>query len=293
MGYYKMTMLEESLHIKGIFSFHFFEYVKNFSGKEENHDFWEFVYVDYGRIQVFSDEDSVFLSAGEAFLHKPNELHNIFSMEEYASVIIFSFAAECEKIECLCKKALKIYGEEKYVLEQFFQCGSRAFEEPWDIFEQPQVKLAQQMPYGMQQVTLRYLEILLLKLIQKETEGNTGIKQVKDGEIETNMDKVVKILQKHLFDKLSMEDVSRESGYSKSYLAKLFKNMANMGVMDYYNQMKIKEAKRMISEGKNSFAEIAEKLNYSSVHYFSRCFKKSTNMTPSGYKISVKRKMTI
>ena len=40
MGYYKMTMLEESLHIKGIFSFHFFEYVKNFRGKEEKHDFW-------------------------------------------------------------------------------------------------------------------------------------------------------------------------------------------------------------------------------------------------------------
>jgi len=44
----------------------------------------------------------------------------------------------------------------------------------------------------------------------------------------------------------------------------------------------------MIRNGKFNFSQIAEQLGYSSIHYFSRQFKKVTDMSPSEYASSVK-----
>ena len=44
----------------------------------------------------------------------------------------------------------------------------------------------------------------------------------------------------------------------------------------------------MIREKQYNFTEIAQRLGYSSVHYFSRHFKQVAGMTPSEYAASVK-----
>jgi len=70
----------------------------------------------------------------------------------------------------------------------------------------------------------------------------------------------------------------------------MFKAKTNYGVMAYFRMLKMEEAKKMIREGRYNFTEISELLGYESLHYFSRSFKKYTNMSPSEYAISVKAK---
>ena len=154
--------------------------------------------------------------------------------------------------------------------------------------------LRQETPFGACQLAARYLEAMLILLIQSEQGAiNSSRARRRAGELDSTVDKVVETLQKHLYSRTSMETICRETGYSVSYLSRIFKKTMNMGVMDYYNHLKIQEAKRMISEGSYTFARIAEELNYSSVHYFSRVFKQMTGMTPSGYRSSLQGKNTI
>ena len=72
--------------------------------------------------------------------------------------------------------------------------------------------------------------------------------------------------------------------FSKSYLKKLFKNATGYSIMDYYTHLKIERAKILIKSGEMSVSEIAELLGYSSIHYFSRVFKKKTGLSPTEYK---------
>ena len=58
--------------------------------------------------------------------------------------------------------------------------------------------------------------------------------------------------------------------------------------MQYFSALKIDEAKKLISYNRYTFTEIAYRLGYSSLHYFSRQFKKSTEMTLSEYARSIK-----
>ena len=59
-------------------------------------------------------------------------------------------------------------------------------------------------------------------------------------------------------------------------------------MIDYFNKLKIRAAKEMIREGRLNFTQIAARLGFQSVHYFSRRFKLLTGMSPSEYADSVK-----
>ena len=52
--------------------------------------------------------------------------------------------------------------------------------------------------------------------------------------------------------------------------------------------MKIDFAKQLIRENDMNFTQISDFLGYSSIHYFSRQFKRSTGMTPSEYVSSIR-----
>ena len=74
---YIKTTLEEELIIKRIVTIHYFEYRKDFVFTGEKHNFWEFVYVDKGEINVTADERVFRLEHGEMIFHKPNEFHTL------------------------------------------------------------------------------------------------------------------------------------------------------------------------------------------------------------------------
>ena len=57
--------------------------------------------------------------------------------------------------------------------------------------------------------------------------------------------------------------------------------------MEYFSELKIEEAKKLLREDNLSVSQITFKLNYSSIHNFSRAFKKATGFSPTGYKKSV------
>ena len=74
---------------------------------------------------------------------------------------------------------------------------------------------------------------------------------------------------------------------SRSLIQKLFKEETGWSVMEYFYRLKIEEAKRLIREETNNFTQIADILGYSTIHYFSRQFKKIVGMSPSEYSKSI------
>ena len=60
------------------------------------------------------------------------------------------------------------------------------------------------------------------------------------------------------------------------------------GVIEFFSRMKIDFAKQLIRENDMNFTQISDFLGYSSIHYFSRQFKKLSGMTPTEYATSIK-----
>ena len=67
----------------------------------------------------------------------------------------------------------------------------------------------------------------------------------------------------------------------------LVKFHSKIYVFGNFNNIKIEKAKEYIRENEKNFTQISDELGFTSIHYFSRLFKKKTGMTLTEYRSSV------
>ena len=68
MAYYGVN-LHDSITLGRIFSIHYFEYMSDFSFEGESHNFWEFVCVDKGEVDVTRGKNHTILKKGDLVFH--------------------------------------------------------------------------------------------------------------------------------------------------------------------------------------------------------------------------------
>ena len=91
---------------------------------------------------------------------------------------------------------------------------------------------------------------------------------------------------------MSVESICHDNLIGRSQLQKLFRERYGCGVIEFFSRMKIDLAKKLIQKNEMNFTQISEFLGYSSIHYFSRQFKKLAGMTPTEYATSIRMKQT-
>lgn len=96
--------------------------------------------------------------------------------------------------------------------------------------------------------------------------------------------KAQKYVLLNLDKKITLRDVSEHLHMNPSYFSRIFKQHTNVNFIDYVNQMKIEEAKKLIDHTNESMEQIAEKLGFESKGYFNKVFKKYYGASPSEYK---------
>lgn len=79
----------------------------------------------------------------------------------------------------------------------------------------------------------------------------------------------------------TIEKLAMLAGYSQSRFQQLYRFAYGQSPIDDLIRFRIHNAQTKIATGKLNITEIAAECGFSSVHYFSRCFKKVTGKTPS------------
>lgn len=80
-----------------------------------------------------------------------------------------------------------------------------------------------------------------------------------------------------------MREVAQRIGYSYSYVAQVFKEEMGISLQAYYTNKKLKKAMQMLAQKHKSVTQVAELLQYQSIHSFSKAFKKLTGLTPTEF----------
>ena len=71
---------------------------------------------------------------------------------------------------------------------------------------------------------------------------------------------------------------------SYSHLFRTFKQKFGMTPIEYKNALRIKKAKKMLCDFDLSVGEIAERLGFEGMCYFTRAFKKHVGVSPLNYR---------
>ena len=105
--------LAVDLDVEEIITVHYFEYRNDFSFEGESHDFWEFLCVDKGEVQVRAGTETYLLKKGEMIFHKPNEFHSVMATGQSApNLVVISFSCHSEAMRFF-ENALLTIGEEE------------------------------------------------------------------------------------------------------------------------------------------------------------------------------------
>jgi len=293
-GLYEYTPLEEVLAVENLISFHYYEYAPHYIGLVESHDFWEMVYVNSGTIQCNAGPLTLELRQGQAVFHPPMEPHQLVSIGRDSSIVILSFTCAAMQTELFRGRVIHLDRMQRELVSFIYTQGQQLFQPPYNELYQPRLNLMPDMPYGGLQLIRNQLEILII-LLQRSmlARGETPKAAAQDTpranlySRETVVNSVVAILRANLDRNLCLQDIAHGLNFSPSYLQKVFREEMHMSIMKYYRNLKISEAKKLISSGAHSFTEISEMLGFSSVHHFSNVFRKAVRMTPSEYRHSV------
>ncbi len=286
---YVKTVMNKTLEITDIVSIHYFEYAKNFIFSGEFHDFWELVYADKEELLITAGAHEILLPTGHLYLHRPMEFHNLRCIGgKAANSVIISFSSPCKQLFSIAGKTILCPTNCRKLLAMIIAEAKQAFSSSLSELHTQQLIRDSEQPFGSEQLIQIHLEEFLIRLIR--TCGNTQPMQdpvLIDDLINSRLADICHYLEQNVENKLTFSDVCQYSSMSESSLKKLFRDGIGSGAMEYYSQRKIERAKQYIREKEINFTEIADRLGYNSVQYFSLCFKKTTGMTPSQYARSI------
>ncbi|WP_135555400.1 AraC family transcriptional regulator [Paenibacillus cymbidii] len=83
---------------------------------------------------------------------------------------------------------------------------------------------------------------------------------------------------------ISLDELSNKFHISKFYLARLFQNAFGMSPIRYHQLARLEKAKQLLRFTELPIQQIAYQLGFSSIHDFSRAFKKQEGVAPSHYR---------
>lgn len=283
---------KKEIYVSKIVTVLYFENSSSFVFGGESHNFWEFNYIDKGCMVVTIDGKEYLLKSGEIVFFQPNEFHSLEARGLSApNHTVVSFVSNSKAMKYFKNKIIELNSAEKKLLSILLREGLAAYS---PIEKQPPItgmRERENSPIGAVQMTFNLLEEFLITLLRRNESGiSIGTRLVSPMYYESLPNKIkeiAKYMEQNIRQSLSVSQIAKHFLLSESGLKKMFSRDVGCGVTDFFNNMKIEKAKEYIRENEKNFTQISDELGFSSIHYFSRLFKKKTGMTLTEYRSSV------
>ncbi len=94
---------------------------------------------------------------------------------------------------------------------------------------------------------------------------------------------VIDYMENHFSDKLTVAALARKMGLSPSQFTRRFKQETGSSPIDYFLELRIKKAQKLLHSASKTMTEIAHDCGFSSTAHFSATFKKHTKLSPRDY----------
>ena len=218
---------EKVFNVEKIITVFYMELSKDFRHDGERHDFWEMVYIDKGEMICTADKRQFVLKDGELTFHKPNEFHNLSGNRNTApNVSILTFECKSKAMKYFDGKIFRLNAQEKGLLSMLFEEGLSAYSlvDKRNPLLQKSVKI-DDAPFGSSQMTKNLLELFLIKLHRhkdatpKKERYNYKVNGL---DIPFDVKEIVEYLQKHIYEKITVEEVANAVGKSASTVKNFF-----------------------------------------------------------------------
>ncbi len=288
-----LRSFKKAVNVSRLANIHYFEFTPSYHTRGDAHDFCELVYVDKGNIQISSDHYTGNLLQGQMILHGALQNHSLTCNEKIApNIIVIGFECNDEALQGLTYAPLTLSDELQKMLGEIIKEARTVYLPPYDVPNLKNMKKRKDFSFGADQLIKNYLQVFLIKCIRLHNAPVTLQEDQKRAmQDKTQIYGVKEYLDENFCQKIALASLCFLFNTNKTTLSHDFKREFGRTIVDYITQLRIEHTKSLLREGAHTLTEIADLMNMSSVHYLTVLFKKHTNMTPTEYLQSLKKRL--
>ncbi len=231
------------------------------------HDYYELFFVIDGTLTLGLTEETHILHANDLIVcgpHQPRPRQTICDTPCKYLTVVFDMG-NAERI---------------HFLGQVFSCSA-------SIQSALNKLIAQSMSHSFytQTLMLCYLQEIIVQLMQLSDQMHqshplAGSQQAIRADL---LQQIVSYMNQKVADPITVDEICHKFFISRSSLQALFKSHLHTSPKNYLINIKLQKSKELIQKKCHTISEISYLLGFSSIHYFSRLFKKYYNISPSEY----------
>ena len=289
MKKYFYHKIENLLLVNKIVTLHRFSFDKSFCSVGESHNFWEIVFAERESLVCTADGREIILEEGEVLFHKPNEHHVLKANgKKNPEVRVVSFECKSEAMRFFEEKKLRPDERCLRLFYSVFEEGEKTFDIAESDPDRQKMELLSSPTLGGEQLIKNYLELFLINLMRSLTETEQGNPVfLEKSELQSRLvSNILRMMDENLSGALCVEDIAKQTNYSRAYIFREFKRATGKSIIAYYNERRIRRAAELLCTSSLSVKEIAERFGFDTPNYFSKSFKRIMGATPSVYKRS-------
>ena len=256
--------------------------------KKHTHDFYHMFYIKKGKGIMHIDENDYDICENEIYLCPPGTYHGMTAQEDIpVSVIEIKFTISHEDLQKLIfnmQKRIKCNTYDFYLkLEELLKEAFYKSSLYKEIIDTGFTKLLLELARSAKNENHSYSAVVngIFK--------NNSMETIKDGAGSSAVLKnVLEYINNNYSEDITLKQLAEVGAVSPGHLNKIFKEAFNMSPMKFINNFRLDKAKELMMYSDFNISQISELVGFSSIHYFSRFFKKKENMTPNEYRENVK-----
>lgn len=279
---YVLKQLSDEIKVTGIANLHFFEFPENYYTAKDSHPFFELIFVAGGRLSIKSLGFDGILEKNCLLIHGEDEVHSLNTVgQSTPTVIIIGFTCSGAKLEHFSRTPVKLDDAQVKKLAEIVKEGRNVFAPPYDV-PKYDMKKKKHPTFGAEQMLKNLLEYFLISLIRKANDNLPKEEIIASDKLSAV--EILEYIDENFMEKITLDELAFIFRTNRSTLCKVFKSLTGKTITEYISDKKLSIAKKEILQTDKTMTEIAERLNFESIHYFTRFFKKFTGVSPKEFR---------
>ena len=267
----------------------YFITLAHFYAKNEyraNHAY-SLIYALQGSSRIYIRDREYSLEAGDFYIISPNTLFSVTAMPQ--TIVFFISIEENFFSAAFMDLIYKNFGLSAF-FRMLFQKGQNNF---FAFYIQPddevryllQHLLMEFLTYDKyaDEMSMSYTKILFSTLLRRQCQKKDDTQDLPEAAAKLKIFDILRYMEKHSAD-ITLAALCKQFHYSESYISRMIRNVTGKSFSAIVTEFRIIQAQNYLRETDLSIGEIALEVGYHSFEHFSRCFKKSTCISPREYR---------